>query len=106
MPGRLAVLAVAVALLAAAAEARQRGAIDPTPFAHAPCGVLDDAPCTPSTCNVFQHCPCIPEIDYPNGQNLRVTILSVPARDDAAKYHKPDHDLDIVGDLFAAPRSC
>jgi hypothetical protein len=55
---------------------------------------------------VFQHCPCIPEINHPIGQNLRVTILSVPARDDAAKYHKPDHDLDIVGDLFAAPRSC
>jgi hypothetical protein len=30
----------------------------------------------------------------------------VPAHDDAAKYQKPDHDLDTIGDLFAALRSC
>ncbi len=28
------------------------------------------------------------------------------ARDDEAKYQKPDHDLDNIGDLFAALRSC
>jgi hypothetical protein len=39
-------------------------------------------------------------------QNLQVTIQSVPARDDAPKYQKPDHDLDSIGDLFAELRSC
>jgi hypothetical protein len=30
----------------------------------------------------------------------------VPQEADAAKYQKPDHDLDNIGDLFAALRSC
>ena len=64
------------------------------PFSHAPCSVLDGRPCTPSFCSVFNHGPCIPEIDYPYGQNLQLTIESVPPQDQAAKYQKPDHDLD------------
>ena len=91
---------------AGVAEARQRHPVDATPFAHAPCSVLDRRPCTPSFCSVFNHGPCIPEIDYPYGQNLQLTIESAPSRDDAAKYQKPDHDLDTIGDLFAALRSC
>jgi hypothetical protein len=55
---------------------------------------------------VFNRGPCIPEIDYPTGENLQLTIESVPPRDDAAKYQKPDHDLDTIGDLFSALRSC
>ncbi|MDB5565844.1 MAG: hypothetical protein JWP84_2410 [Tardiphaga sp.] len=97
---------VALAVVAGAADARPRHSIDATPFAHAPCSVLDGQPCTPSTCSVFNHGPCIPEIDYPIGENLQVTVLSVPAKNDAAKYQKPDHDLDTIGDLFAALRSC
>src|SRR5918999_1698973 len=61
---------------------------------------------TPSFCSVFNDGPCIPEIDYPYGQNLQLTIESVPPQDQAAKYRKPDHDLDTIGDLFAALRSC
>jgi hypothetical protein len=80
--------------------------IDATPFAHAPCSVLDPRPCTPYYCSVFGHGPCIPEIDYPYGQDLRLTVQSVPPEQDAAKYKKPDHDLDNIGDLFAALRSC
>jgi hypothetical protein len=30
----------------------------------------------------------------------------VPSGGDAAKYVKPDHDLETIGDLFAALRSC
>jgi hypothetical protein len=30
----------------------------------------------------------------------------VPPEGDAEKYKKPDHDLDTIGDLFAALRSC
>ena len=92
-------------IAAGSADARRRQ-IDATPFAHAPCSVLDDRPCTPSFCSVFNHGPCIPEIDYPYGENLQLTIQSVPARQDAAKYVKPDRDLDTIGDLFAALRSC
>jgi hypothetical protein len=96
-----------VLIVATSADARERRhQIDATPFAHAPCSVLPGEPCTPSFCSVFNHGPCIPEIDYPIGQNLQLTIQSVPPRDDAAKYRKPDHDLDTIGDLFAALRSC
>ena len=88
------------------ADAQSRRQIDATPFSHAPCSVLDGQPCTPSFCSVFNDGPCIPEIDYPYGQNLQLTIESAPPRDQAAKYRKPDHDLDTIGDLFAALRSC
>src|SRR4051794_12726738 len=87
------------------ADARPRH-IDATPFSHAPCSVLDNRPCTPSFCSVFDRGPCIPEIDYPYGENLQLTIQTVPPQDQAAKYQKPDHTLDTVGDLFAALRSC
>jgi hypothetical protein len=101
------VLAAIVAGLAAgAADAQHRHQINPTPFAHAPCSVLDNRPCTPSYCSVFNHGPCIPEIDYPYGENLQLTIQSVPSQDDAPKYVRPDHDLDTIGDLFAELRSC
>lgn len=89
-----------------AADARPRRPIDATPFAHAPCSVFDNRPCTPTFCSVFNHGPCIPEIDYPYGENLQLTIETVPPQDQAAKYQKPDHDLDTIGDLFAALRSC
>jgi hypothetical protein len=87
-------------------HAQQRRQLDATPFSHAPCSVLDGQPCTPSFCSVFNDGPCIPEIDYPYGQNLQLTIESAPPPGDAAKYQKPGHDLDNIGDLFAALRSC
>src|SRR6267142_4166230 len=99
-------IAATAAALATSADAQRRHPVDATPFAHAPCSVLANEPCTPSFCSVFNHGPCIPEIDYPIGQNLQLTIQSVPPRDDAAKYQKPDHDLDTISDLFAALRSC
>jgi len=89
-----------------ATHAQHRRQLDATPFSHAPCSVLDGVPCTPSFCSVFNDGPCIPEIDYPYGQNLQLTIQSVPPQDQAEKYRKPDHDLDTIGDLFAALRSC
>jgi len=101
-------LVIVAAGLAAAgdADARRRHQIDATPFAHAPCSVFSHRPCTPYFCSVFNRGPCIPEIDYPYGENLQLTIESVPPQDDAAKYQRPDHDLDNIGDLFAALRSC
>ena len=104
------VIAVVVAIVglsvAGPASAGRRHQINPTPFSHAPCSVLDYRPCTPYYCSVFNHGPCIPEIDYPYGQDLQLTIESVPPQDQADKYKKPDHDLDTIGDLFAELRSC
>ena len=101
------ILAIFLVIAVRGADAADRDRqINPVPFAHSPCSVLDNAPCTPSFCSVFNHGPCIPEIDYPIGQNLQLTIQSVPPRDDAAKYRKPDHYLDTISDLFAALRAC
>ena len=88
------------------ADPRRRHQINPIPFSHEPCSVLDRRPCTPTYCSVFNHGPCIPEIDYPYGENLQLTIQTVPAREDEEKYRRPDHDLDNIGDLFAELRSC
>ena len=99
-------VAIAGLTVAGSADARRRHSIDATPFSHAPCSVLSHHPCTPSYCSVLGRGPCIPEIDYPYGENLQLTIESVPPDDQAAQYKKPDHDLDNIGDLFAALRSC
>ena len=88
------------------AEARRRHQINAIPFSHEPCSVLSHHPCTPYFCSVFNRGPCIPEIDYPYGENLQLTVESKPPEEDASKYQKPDHDLDNIGDLFAALRSC
>ena len=90
---------------AASSSASERGHIDATPSLHAPCSVLSGEPCTPF-CGVFNRGPCIPEIADAYGQNLQVTIQSQPSHDDATKYQKPDHDLNTIGELFAALRSC
>jgi hypothetical protein len=102
----VAVLASVLTMATGPVEARQRHQIDATPFAHAPCSVLSNRPCAPSFCSVLSHGPCIPEIDYPYGENLQLTIQTVPSDDDKARYQRPDHDLDTIGDLFAALRSC
>src|SRR6202047_5173909 len=99
-------LIVAIAGTIVGRHARPRHQINATPFFHAPCSVLDGRPCTPYFCSVFNRGPCIPEIDYPYGENLQLTVETVPPQDEAAKYQKPDHDLDNIGDLFAALRSC
>ncbi len=105
---RIVVGFVVVAGVAAAgnADARRWHRINPIPFSHEPCSVLSHHPCTPYFCSVFNHGPCIPEIDYPYGENLQLTVESKPPEGDVSKYQKPDHDLDNIGDLFAALRSC
>jgi hypothetical protein len=94
-----------LAITTVSADARRRQ-INPIPFSHEPCSVLDNRPCTPTFCSVLEHGPCIPEIYYPYGQNLQLTIETAPAPADRAKYQRPDHDLDTIGDLFAELRSC
>ena len=66
----------------------------------------------PTFCSVFRRGPCIPEFDYPIGQDLRLTIETVPA--EAATAADQGHDttdaaerkLDSIHDMFAALRSC
>jgi hypothetical protein len=101
--GIFVVVLLAISTVAVDAQERQ---INPIPFSHEPCSVLDNRPCTPSYCSVLEEGPCIPEIDYPYGQNLQLTIESVPADADRVKYQKPDHNLDTIGDLFAELRTC
>lgn len=96
----------AVTVFAAPSSAGSLRDINPVPFSHSPCSVLGHGPCTPYYCSVFHHGPCIPEIDYPYGENLQVTVLTRPDDNDAPKYVKPDHDLDTLGELFAALRAC
>jgi hypothetical protein len=100
------VIVVASTIVIGGADARRQHSIDATPFSHAPCSVLSHEPCAPTTCSVFNEGPCIPEVDYPYGENLQLTIVSQPPQQDAAKYIKPDHDLNTIADLFAALRAC
>ncbi|MEW6644670.1 MAG: hypothetical protein AB1586_29490 [Pseudomonadota bacterium] len=97
---------VMAAALIRTATAQERRPADPSPFAHVPCSVLDNRPCTPSVCSAFEQGPCFPEMDYPIGENLQVTVESNPPDKDAVRYRRPDHDLDTIGDLFRALRSC
>jgi hypothetical protein len=109
MRGRLVVffiVAAAAWMAGGSAEAWRPHHVNATPFFHSPCSVLSGRPCTPYFCSVLSHGPCIPEIDYPYGENLQLTVETVPSPDDKAKYSKPDHDLDSIGDLFAELRSC
>jgi hypothetical protein len=100
-----ALVMLGVAGFGGSAQAR-RHQINATPFWHAPCSVFSHRPCTPTYCSPLQRGPCIPEIFYPYGENLQLTIQTVPAKEDEPKYQKPDHDLDTIGDLFAELRSC
>jgi len=38
--------------------------------------------------------------------HLYLPVRTAPAKEDASKYQRPDHDLDTIGDLFAELRSC
>lgn len=44
------------------------------PPAGAACSVFDARPCAPTVCSVFDEGPCLPEVQYPIGQDLRMTI--------------------------------
>jgi len=78
-----------------------------------PCSVLSRHPCVyhRTFCSVFSHHPCQPEIDYPLGQDLRLTIASrlaerTAAADDPKTDAASEHRLDTIADVFAALRGC
>jgi hypothetical protein len=94
---------VAMAAGAAALPADPAGAV---------CSVFDRHPCAPTVCSVFQRRPCVPEIQYPIGQDLRLTIESRSRDAPAANSRQDDNDagaehkLDSIANLFAALRGC
>jgi hypothetical protein len=101
-------------LVLLAALAAGGALVDATPAA-AVCSVFDRHPCPSTNCSVFQRRPCIPEIEYPIGQDLRLTIESAGAADVAAARHAPSDaaqdaaqgdKLDTINALFDALRNC
>ncbi len=103
---RIMICLIAIVAAATAADARRRHPIDATPFSHAPCSVLSRAAVHAVVLQRVQSRAVHSRDRLSHGENLQLTIETVPPRDDAAKYQKPDHDLDTIGDLFAALRSC
>jgi hypothetical protein len=96
MSGKIAVLACGFALLSAAplaARSLHYGAPDV-------CSVMSGHPCLPTSCSVFDRHPCVPDPQYGIGQDLRLTV------DSGKAYTMPNHDLNTIGDLFAALRAC
>jgi hypothetical protein len=95
-----------VAVIAAGAAAP----LLPLDPAHAVCSVFDRYPCAPTTCSVFRRGPCIPEIDYPIGQDLRLTIESrspsEPAGGDDSRSDPHEHELATIRAMFDALRAC
>jgi hypothetical protein len=97
MSGRFAVAFCAFSMLALAPAANARSLHHGAPEV---CSVMSRHPCLPSSCSVFDRHPCVPEPGYPIGQDLRLTVES------GNTYPMPDHDLNTIGDLFAALRAC
>src|SRR5580658_5482101 len=103
---------IAIAAIVAASDIPGAGP------ANAQCSVFNRHPCMPTVCSVFQRRPCVPEIDYPLGEDLRLTINSAAAErktggvgPDAGPDAAPDkpegeHKLNTIRDLFAALRAC
>jgi hypothetical protein len=103
------------ALAGLAAVAAGATALEAT-SANAGCSVLSRHPCLPTVCSVFHRGPCIPAVEYWIGQDLRLTIESVPAgeqrtgtstaHDEGDHPDAGDRELDTLRAMFAALRAC
>jgi hypothetical protein len=86
--------------------------LPPTSPANAVCSVFDKHPCMPTVCSVFRRGPCIPEIDYPIGQDLRLTIETVAVDENPERastrdrVDEADRKLATLRDMFDALRAC
>lgn len=105
-------LAAGLIVLPQPARARDTSVLTHNPY---PCSVLSPYPCHPTFCSVFSRHPCQPDINYPFGQDLRLTIASRTAEqperaaDPPASEEKkdaPERRLDTIRDMFAALRAC
>jgi len=84
-------------------------------YSQGVCSVLSRHPCAPTVCSVFHRGPCIPEIEYPIGQDLRLTITTA-ASDGDARGNPAIHsnepkastgkELNTIRDVFNALREC
>src|SRR5271167_2716614 len=94
-------------------SARDTSVLTHNPY---PCSVLSPYPCHPTFCSVFSRHPCQPDINYPFGQDLRLTIVSrtpeppvaiaaAPTLDEK-KEATPERRLNTIRDMFAALRAC
>jgi hypothetical protein len=104
-------------LLAVGALTGGIGALGAEP-AQAQCSVFSRHPCVPNVCSVFSRHPCVPEIEYPFGEDLRLTIVSTAsdrkvdgadatAGSDAESTRADgEHKLDTIADMFDALRAC
>ncbi len=70
------------------------------------CSVLSDRPCHPSFCGVFHRRPCQPYYLPPIGEDLRLTIVSTDDNDPANGGNAERHELDSIGEMYAALRAC
>jgi len=96
------IVAIAGSLFGGTADARQRIRSSP-PFSHAPSACWMGRPCTPrsAACSIT----AVHSRDRLSlWREPQLTVEAAPSHDDTAKY-KADHDLDTIGDLFAALRS-
>jgi hypothetical protein len=104
-------------LLAVGALAGGIDALGPGP-AQAQCSVFSRHPCVPNVCSVFSRRPCVPEIEYPFGEDLRLTIVSAASdrkldgadatagSDAESSKVDGEHKLDTIHDVFDALRAC
>lgn len=97
MRGVLSSALFACAALAASGGADARSLRNGAPNV---CSVMSHHPCLPTACSVFGRHPCVPDPQYGIGQDLHLTVES------GKTYEMPDHDLNTIGDLFAALRAC
>jgi hypothetical protein len=104
-------------LLAVGALTGGIGALGAEP-AQAQCSVFSRHPCVPNVCSVFSRHPCVPEIEYPFGEDLRLTIVSTGSdrkvdgadatagSDSESTRADGEHKLDTIADMFDALRAC
>jgi hypothetical protein len=65
------------------------------------CSVFDGRPCPTTFCSVFDPEPCRPDVQYPIGQDLRLTIETK-----TPPPEQPAGDLDNIAALFRSLRAC
>src|SRR5947207_7089344 len=109
--------------LIAAAALGAGAAVLPASPTSAACSVFSRHPCPQTSCSVFHRGPCIPEIEYPIGQDLRLTIESVdvskpPDNNAATPVANPDSSdnggptssterkLNTIMEMYGALRGC
>jgi hypothetical protein len=107
----------ALGILGADPAGARRTVLFRHPFWPGVCSVFGRHLCAPTVCSVFQHWPCLPQIDYPIGQDLRLTIVTTsdvntggvgatPGSNSDEPKANTERRLDTIRDIFDALRAC